>query len=305
MDRKGTMNEVEINHIDCRFEQLRLKNSHTEKLLLSSIAECGIRDPLSCIITPNTSPILLDGFKRIRCCRKLNKHIVPVISLGDNEANALIQFIRLTNAQSLNIFEQAALVDQLRDKHGMRIYEIANSLERSPAWVSIRLGIISEISETVRAAIFSGRFPARSYLYTLRNITRVNKVTKEEVDQFVVSTAGKGLSTRNIETLAYGFFRGGTSLKEQILQGKLDWTLKQMKHSGKGSEDPLLNEKERQVIKSLELVQKYMAQVVCGLQNSQCKSTSFILCAQILIEGIIEKNIPFKTTVQEWHDTRK
>ena len=139
------MKEVEINQIDTRFERFRLRDKNQEKVILSSILEQGIREPLQCVMKPEEQLILLDGFKRLRSAVKLKIKVVPVVSLGSDEAGAILQLIRLSNVQGLSILEQAVLVDELKGTYGMSVMEIARHLERSPAWVSVRLGIIDEI----------------------------------------------------------------------------------------------------------------------------------------------------------------
>lgn len=301
------MNEVEIKRIDTRFENCRLKDSRREKDLLTSIIEQGIREPLQCVIQPEKPLILLDGFKRLRCSVKLGQFSVPVVSLGCDEAAAILQLIRLSNEKSLNILEQAALVDTLKDTHSMSIVEIARHLERSPAWVSVRAGILHEMTPLVKDAVFSGRFPVRSYMYNLRQFTRVNKIKNTEIDTFVTSVSGKGLSTRDIETLAYGYFRGGQQVKEQVQQGNLDWTLKQMRRSDivSSAENDSLTDFEQRTIKDLELVQKYMGRVTYELCDGRLQSPSFFTTAYLLAEGILDKTDFFIKTIQEFYDQRK
>ena len=97
--------------------------------------------------------------------------------------------------------------------------------------MSMRLGLIAEMSATIRAKLFSGAFPVYSYMYTLRRFMRMNGVTGEEVDQFVTAVSGKGLSVRDIEQLAHGYFRGPDSFRQEILKGNLALPLKRLARS--------------------------------------------------------------------------
>jgi len=297
--------EVEITQIDRRYEEFRLENKIDERILLNSILESGIRDALLCVIDSKENIILLDGFKRLRCAIRLRIHTVPTLSLGSDEVDGILQFIRLSNARSLNILEQSALVDQLNGTHGMRIKQIAHHLERSPAWVSVRLGMIQEMTTIVRKAVFSGQFPVRAYMYNLRTFTRVKKVPKKEIDTFVQAVAGKSLSTRDIEMLAYGYFHGGDYLKEQIEQGKLEFTIKQLRRKDVLSEDHTLKPQEQRVIKDLELVQKYMGSVRNTLTNKCLCTESFFRAADLLVEGILSKLHDFQSHLQDFHDKRR
>ncbi len=269
------MKEVEISQIDTRFEGFRLKDKNQEKALLSSILEQGIRDPLRCVVKPENQVILLDGFKRLRCSKKLGIKMAPIVSLGTDEATGILQLMRLSNMRGLSILEQAALVDELKETYRIGIGEIAGQLERSPAWVSVRLGLIGEMSPVVKKAVFSGHFPVRSYIYTLRPFTRVNltRVKKSDIDAFVSSVSGKGLSTRAIETLAQGFFNGGQHLKEQILKGNLDWTLKQLSQDKKSNMD--YSEQESKTLRDLEILQGCIGRIPYKLKDPGLKSHHF------------------------------
>ena len=282
--------EAEVRSICRKYESFRLRDAARERYLLASILQSGVREPLQCVQTEGSEYryILLDGFKRLRCCRTLNIEVVPVLSLGSDEVGSILRLVRLSNDRSLSSLEQARFVDELHGSYGLSVAEIAEKVERSKAWVSVRLGIAERMSTVVRDAVFSGRFPLRCYLYTLQPFTRVNGVGPGKVDRFVESVAGKGLSTREIDKLAYGYFRGGDRLREQIESGKLRWTLRQMKEleppeaAGEG-----MSEAEWNVVRDLELAQKYMLRILSGLGREDLGSKVFHAHALLLIEGLL------------------
>jgi hypothetical protein len=289
-----------------KYESFRLQDPNREKVLLHSILQHGIREPLQCMQGDGRQRyILLDGFKRLRCCNKLRLHRVPVASLGTDEAACILQFLRLSVERSLNSLEQARFVDELHLHYGLAVGEIAGRLERSKAWVSVRLGMLQEMSDVVREAVFSGRFPLRCYMYTLRPFTRVNGIAGTQIDRFVRCVSGKGLSTRDIETLAYGYFRGGEYLRRQIEEGKLSWTLKQMRHSEHicGGEEGL-SESEWSMIRDLELAQKYMSRIQRGLTAESLCSQAFTAQAILLVEGLLDRAEPFQAKLRSFHESR-
>jgi len=296
------MQEIEIRHIDRRWELLRLPNQQQERRLLSSIAEGGIREPLQGVMFGETL-LLLDGFKRLRCCRKLGLQIVPVVSLGEDEAGGILALLRQSNSHALNTLEQAALVDELKAQYQMSVVEIARHLECSPAWVSVRLGILSHLSESVREEIFSGRFPARAYLYTLRSFTRVNKIPQVEIDEFVKAVSGQQLSLRQIDLLAHGYFRGGEALRAQIQQGRIAWTLARMQK--RGEEDSNLGEREKRVLLDLELAQKYLRRLQSEVRDSSLAGNDFFAQADLIVEGILHLLPLFTQSLEAFHDSRR
>jgi ParB/RepB/Spo0J family partition protein len=299
------MTEAEIGTISKKYESFRLRDKSREKYLLQSILEHGIREPLQCVQADGQQYILLDGFKRLRCSCKLNLRMVPIVLLGSDEVGSILHLIRASTERSLTTLEQAHFVDELHKSYGLTVADIAGRLECSRAWVSVRLGIIDKMSRVVREALFSGRFPVRSYMYTLRQFTRVNSIPTRDIDTFVMSVSGKGLSTRNIERLAYGYFRGGEQLKRQIEEGNLEWTLRRMKEQEPvhGAEEGL-SDAEWKVIRDLELAQKYISRLRYGLNRDELTSKAFHAQASFLMEGLLGMIDRFKEQIRRFYEKR-
>lgn len=289
---------IEISDLDLRYASYRMRHSGSEKALLCSIAEYGIREPLEGV-NPNDCRILLNGFKRCRCAKKLGINIVPYICLGNDEVMGLIQLLRISNARSLTILEQAKLVDELKKVHGMTVLEIASQVEKSKAWVSIRMGLIGGMSDCVKKWIFAGKFPAYSYIYTLQKFMRINYVKKEEIDEFVNSVAGKHLSLRNIERLAYGYFKGSDDFRDQIKKGNITWVFDRLKDR---IEAPECNESEKAMLRDLEIAGKYMQKVMFRINDTGFKNNTFYSQANLLAGGILSKIDIFSKTLRRFHD---
>lgn len=291
--------EVELSTFDLRYEGCRLKNIGVERDLLASIAECGIQDPLEGVEN-NGERILLNGFKRYRCARRLGISIVPYSSLGEDEAMGIITLMRISNAKSLSILEQARLVEELRNVHKMSVMEIAEGVSRSKAWVSVRSGIIRQMSEVVREKIFSGAFPVYSYMYTLRQFIRINGAGKEDVDEFVKAVSGKKLSIRNIEQLASGYFKGSEEFREQIKKGSITWGLERLKQVHQNLEG--CNAFECGMLRDLEITQKYMQRVMSKSKDKRLKNNAFCAQANLLSGGILGKVDDFSRRMRELYD---
>ena len=270
-----------------------------EKALLLSILEKGIRDPL-CGIDTQPSRILLDGFKRYRCAKKLGLSIVPYRSLGSDEVSGIIELIRMSNATSLGILEQAKLMDELKSVHHMSVSEIAGLVDKSKGWVGMRVGLIGQMSPLVMGKIFDGKFPVYAYMYTLRPFIRMNGVNKKEIDEFVGSVAGKKLSIRDIEILAHGYFKGGDELRRQIKGGDILWALSQLKEASANAGD--CTELEKQMLRDLEITRKYMQRVTCKSQDNRFTTSGFFAQANLLSGGILRQLAPFTQAIRQFHD---
>jgi hypothetical protein len=293
------VDQVEICSFDLRYEGYRISSAGAEKALLLSISAHGIREPLAGVDKAGQR-ILLDGFKRLRCAAKLNIGIVPYLSLADNEPLGIIELMRISNAKSLSILEQARLIDELINVHQISNAEIAALLERSKAWVSVRAGIISQMSPGVMNKIFNGQFPVYSFMYTLRQFMRINNVRKTEIDEFVSAVAGKHLSTRDIDLLANAYFKGSDEFREQIKSGNISWGLKRLKQSYRAGGD--CTERERQMLTALEITQKYMQRLILKCNDTRFKTNSFYAQANLLSGGILRQLDAFGQAIRQFYD---
>ena len=291
--------DIELSSLDLRYEDYRMKNAGLEERLLASIAQRGIEEPLEGVQLQDAS-ILLNGFKRYRCARKLQLHSVPYASLGDDQVAGIMNLLRISNNRALSILEQAAFIDELNTTGHLSVAEIAKELSRSKSWVSMRLGLISEMRPTIRAKLFSGAFPVYSYMYTLRQFMRMNGVRGEEVEQFVVAVSDKGLSIRDIEQLAHGFFRGPDSFRQEILKGNLALPLKRLREMPQNPDG--CSEFERVMLHDLELTQKYMQRVMGKSQDSRLKSRPFHAQANLLSAAILSRVPAFNQSLKQLHD---
>lgn len=290
---------VELSSLDLRYEGYRLRDDAREARLLVSIHQRGIEDPLEGVDRPPLR-ILLNGFKRFRSAKKLGMMAVPYVSLGEEEATGILNLMRVSTDKALGILEQARFLVDLLTVHGMSLAEVAETLGRSKAWVSMRRSLLEEMSPAIQEILFRGAFPVYSYMYTLRAFRRMNGVTQEQLERFVEAVAGKRLSVRDIELLARAYFQGPASLREAIEAGKLSWSLEQMKRVPDDVEG--CSEFERILLNDLEIVGKYLRRVMTKCQDARLKSRAFHAQAHLLSGGLLSSLDSFRERMKEFHD---
>lgn len=290
---------VELSTLDLRYEGHRLRDDGGEARLLASIAERGIEEPLRGVDT-SEARFLLDGFKRRRCAEKLGIDCVPYVSLGQEEATAIVGLMRVSTDKALGILEQARFLVDLLSIHGMSVAEVAQTLCRSKGWVSMRQHLLEEMSPAIQEILFRGAFPVYSYMYTLRPFMRMNSVTVDEIERFIKAVAGRRLSVRDIELLAHGYFRGPASLREAIEGGKLGWSLDQMKRvpEDRGG----CSEFERVLLHDLQSLQKSMQRVMAKCRDPRLTSRAFYAQANLLAGGLLSTFEPFCERMREFYD---
>lgn len=291
--------DVEISLLDLRYQGYRMKNRAQESRLLSSIVERGIEEPLEGV-SENEQHILLNGFKRYRCAKLLGIERVPFSVLGDDKAMGIVGLLRISNSKSLSILEQASFIDELAHVHGMKPAEIASALSRSKSWVSMRQGLIGEMSDVVRQKLFSGAFPVYPYMYTVRQFMRMNSLTEKQVEEFVLALSGKKLSVREVEQLAHGYFNGPESFRAEIRQGNVALVLSQMRRVLDDAAG--CNKAEQLLLKDLELLGRYMQRVMAKSSDKRLTNQSFHAQAQLLTAGILSRSHAFIETLRGLHD---
>ncbi len=290
---------VERSSLDTRYESHRMRDADRESRLLASIAQRGIEEPLSGVDTP-AGRLLLNGFKRYRCAQKLGMELVPYLSLGDQEATGIVNLMRVSQDKDLSILEQAKFVVELLSIHEMSVADVAESVSRSKAWVSMRRSLLAELSDGIERILFRGAFPVYSYMYTLRTFMRMNSVTPREIERFMTAVAGKRLSVREIELLAHGYFRGPASLREAVDSGKWRWSLDQMQQVPHNSEG--CSEFEQGLLKDLQSLQRSMQRVMTKCDDQRLSSRAFHAQANLLTGGLLSQFPPFCERMKEFYD---
>jgi hypothetical protein len=228
---------------------------------------------------------------------------VPYRSFGSDEPLGIIELIRNSNNKNLNILEQAKLIDELQKVHGMSNDDIAGLLEKSRSWVSMRTGLLTEMSQYVMKRIFEGDFPVYSFMYTLRQFIRMKSISSKDVNDFVKAVAGKGLTIRDIKLLASGFFKGSDEFRQQINKGNITWGLNRLK--GPVPELTECTKAEQSMLRELERVQGYMQRLIYRVKDERLGNDAFNAQATLLIRGILKIVDTFSKAMREFHDRCK
>jgi hypothetical protein len=290
---------VERTSLDLRYEAYRLRNDAAEARLLASMVQRGIERPLSGVDTPR-GRMLMDGFKRCRCAEKLGIECVPYVCLGQEEAEGIAHLLRLPEPKMLSIVEQAKFVVELLSTHDMTVADVAELLSRSKAWVSMRRGLLREISPAVQQALFRGDFPVYSYMVTLRPLMRINGVDHKDIEHFVQVMAGQHLSVREIQLLADGYFHGQGSLRQAIHDGNWKWSLEQMQAVPEDSDG--CNPFERGLLRDLEQLLKSIGRVMTCCDSGRLQNRAFYAQANLLLASLLSRRESFFKKMEEFYD---
>jgi hypothetical protein len=214
----------------------------------------------------------------------------------------ILTLLRRQESRGTSTMEQAALIEELHQQYGMSIYDIAASLCRSPSWVSMRLGMLDELSSLVRGKIMSGAFPARAYLYGLKGFTRVNRIPMEEVDACVNALSGKHLGTRDLFILSRAYFNGGESVRRLIIDGDVHRALRVLKNSVASAPDHEMSVTERTFLGFLMDASAAMKQVLYHTRHIQGMGADFSNHVNLWCSSIMNITQPFQSIITELYE---
>lgn len=192
--------EIELHHLDLKYEGLKVRQVREEKRLVGSLAQQGQATPVV-VVTSKETPeryVLIDGFKRVRAARKVGMDQLEAAVWEIDEVDALVQMHLLQQPRERSSLEDAYLVETLQTEHGLSQGEISCRLLRSTSWVSRRLGLLRELPEWLQAQIRAGQLQCYAGAKFLVPLARANR---EEAEQLARNIAGLGLSTRDIGAL--------------------------------------------------------------------------------------------------------
>lgn len=156
MEEGFSFEELAISDIGQRYGAFRIVLPRADAVMLKSIRKYGQISPVVCVKEGHGYE-LIDGFKRLRACRRLSKQTVraKVIEVSGRVCKAAI--IQLNQSgRSINEIEEALVLQSLHREDGLTQIEIAALLGRDKSWVSRRIALIERLSEDVQEDIRIG-----------------------------------------------------------------------------------------------------------------------------------------------------
>jgi ParB/RepB/Spo0J family partition protein len=124
--------------------------------MVKSIRKYGQISPVVCVKGEQGFE-LVDGYKRLRACRRLDKETLTATMLEVSGRVCKAAIIQLNwSGRSINEMEEALVLQSLHREDGLTQMEIAALLGRDKSWVSRRISLIERLSEDVQQDIRLG-----------------------------------------------------------------------------------------------------------------------------------------------------
>lgn len=207
--------DLEFHQIDLRYESLRKRDPHKERLLLASIDARGQICPVVVLAQKVAPPyVLLDGYKRLRALKRLRQDTVRATIWDLDEAEALLLERLMRTGRAESPLEQGWLLAELKDRFGMPLEALARRFDRTPSWVSRRLGLVLDLPDQVQDEVRKGRIAPHTAMKVLLPLARANRA---EALRFLAVLLRAAFSTREAVLLQAGWLQGDDQVRDRIL----------------------------------------------------------------------------------------
>ena len=168
--------KLEFHQLDRRYEHLRAWNPERQRRLLASLAASGQQTPIVVIpVSKKTDRYLvIDGYKRVAALEQLGRDTVDAIIWQMNEADALVLDRSMRFSEHESALEQGWLLQELEQRFGYTLEDLARRFDRSVSWVSRRLALVEQLPEAVQQRVRVGQITAHVAMKYLAPVARAN-----------------------------------------------------------------------------------------------------------------------------------
>jgi len=209
--------ELEFHQLDVRYERLRVRQPAHERRLLASLADAGQQMPIV-VVTGGSAYVVVDGHKRVRCLRRLQRDTVVAVVWEMPEAEALIFRQLLRTDATDSAFEQGWLLRTLHEDHGFALDALARRFDRTVSWVSRRMSLVRTLPDAVQQHVQNGRLVAHAAMKYLVPLARANAA---DCLRLVEAIVPHRLTTRQIGRLYQVYVTGPDTTRELVLTDPL------------------------------------------------------------------------------------
>jgi ParB/RepB/Spo0J family partition protein len=208
--------QVEISQLELRYARLRIRDEAQRAKLLASLAKDGQQSPVMVVVGDKPDRfVLIDGYARVAVLQELARDVVEATELSLSEADALVKVHRLEGERRRSPLEEGWLLEELMERHGLRLGELATRLGRSKSWVSRRLALVTVLPVAVQERVRRGQLGAQVATKYLVPLARANA---PHCQTLVTHLEGHRPTVREMGALYSAWRLGDAEQRERIVR---------------------------------------------------------------------------------------
>jgi ParB/RepB/Spo0J family partition protein len=188
--------QIERHQIELRYQSLRVVDPAREARLAASLLAHGQRQPVLVFAEEPGRFVLVDGHRRLRALTALRVDVLSAMDLECAEADALLRAWQLGMSRRPEAIEEAWLVRELMDTHGLSQHALAAQMGRSTSWISRRTAILDVLPAAVQEHLRRGAVCAHAAQRVLVPLARANT---DHCARLMESVARHKLTSRQLD----------------------------------------------------------------------------------------------------------
>lgn len=156
MKESARIEEIAVSAMGEKYAALRIINPRADSDMEKSLRKYGQISPVVCVKNGGSCE-LIDGFKRLRACRRIKQETLMAKILEVTARVCKAAIIQLNRSgRSITEMEEAMILQSLYREEGLTQIEIATLVGRHKSWVSRRLSLLERLSEEIQDDIRLG-----------------------------------------------------------------------------------------------------------------------------------------------------
>jgi ParB family transcriptional regulator, chromosome partitioning protein len=190
--------ELDLHRLELRFAVTRISDALAVQRLADSMEEHG--QLVECIAAgepADVGPVLIDGYRRVAALRRLGRDTAQVQCWGCPVAQALAQVLARAGSRAFMPLEEALLLRELIDAHGLTQRDAARQCARDVSWVQRRLMLLGALPEALLQAVRDARVSSWAATRVFVPLARANS---EHAQRLLAGVQAQRLSTRELCT---------------------------------------------------------------------------------------------------------
>ena len=207
--------QVDLHRQELRFAATRIVDGAAVQRLANSIHEYG--QLVACIAAqePNAAWVLIDGYRRVGALARLGRDTALVQCWSFPVGQALAQMLARSMSRAFAPIEEALLLRELIDTHGLSQREAAQQCARDVSWVSRRLVLLGTLPQDLVQAVRTARVSAWAATRIFVPWARANTA---HASALLHSVQANRLSTRELHTWFEHYRRAQRSQREHMVE---------------------------------------------------------------------------------------
>lgn len=167
--------QIDLHRLELRFAATRIANAAAVRLLTESIRERGQLVPcIAAGAADGGALVLIDGYRRVGALVRLGADTALVQCWHCPVGQALAQLLAQSCSRTFDPIEEALLLRELIDAHGLSQREAARQCARDVSWVQRRLVLLDALPQELVQAVRGAQVSSWAAARVLAPLARAN-----------------------------------------------------------------------------------------------------------------------------------